>query len=472
MVSKKPVILIGHSLGAIISVLYASTCPGRVEELILVEPPLSPFAQDDQSFAQQLTDHLSASEEVRKHDPMPDLATAAARLRELTPALSAETAFSLAGRLTQPLGSGAVWRWDARLDGQAQLDSLFAGVRRTEFLSMLAGIKAGMMIVFGNASGWISPADRMRILDARPESQSTILPGGHNVHMDSPAALARVVCNPSKLERKCSVPITTIFLIKTVPLGLAPELRTRLFFVSPEIVDFSLVERNARVEAVTVTTAAECEPDLSDKINRLIETDILTQRVFKPKIIWQSPNEVPKYHADLFETMVARGLAFEAAEGQVGFAEPLIGLMDYFDRRIKQIALSMTNAQEFQYPTLLPTSVLDTFGYFGSFPHFAMFVTRLHNDIDVYEAFRAEYSVNKRITRDLFTHCQNHDYCLPPTMCYHTYHQLRGTVAEQNRVVTAKGKSFVSKRNITAALSGCGFYDPRNRLHRLARVCR
>jgi seryl-tRNA synthetase len=116
--------------------------------------------------------------------------------------------------------------------------------------------------------------------------------------------------------------------------------------------------------------------------------------------------------------------------------------MDYFDRRVKQIAMGLPNAQEYRYPTLLPTHVLDEFGYFASFPQFMMFVTRLHNDLDVYRAFVQEYESNQRITPALFSHCQNHDYCLPPTMCYHTYHQYRGQQLDKNMVVTAKGKSF------------------------------
>lgn len=239
--------------------------------------------------------------------------------------------------------------------------------------------------------------------------------------------------------------ITTIPLTRPVPLNLASEFRTRLFFVSPEIQDFSFVEREAGIEAVNVATVGDPGGGLADKINHAVETEVLTLRAFKPKIIWRSKRAAEgdrAYQAGMFDTLVSRGLAFEAAEGQVGFAEPLIGLIDYLDRKVKEIALAMPNAQEFQYPTLLPTSVLDTFGYFGSFPHFAMFVTRLHNDIDVYEAFRAEYADAKRITGNLFTHCGNHDYCLPPTMCYHTYHQLRGSELPADRVVTAKGKSF------------------------------
>ena len=62
--------------------------------------------------------------------------------------------------------------------------------------------------------------------------------------------------------------------------------------------------------------------------------------------------------------------------------------------------------------------------------------------MDVYRAFRADYATSQRITSSLFTHCRNLDYCLPPTMCYHTYHQLHDSTLAANRVVTAKGKSF------------------------------
>ncbi len=243
------------------------------------------------------------------------------------------------------------------------------------------------------------------------------------------------------------MPIVTVALSKPLPSGLAPELRSRLFFVSPQILDFSLVEAAGRIEAVILTTADDAAPDLADKVRRVVAADIARQKVFKSKVVWRSEAgggsaDTLSSQGDLFESLVSAGVAYEAGEGQVGFGEPLIGLMHYFDRRITQIALAMPNAQEFQYPTLLPTSVLDAFGYFGSFPHFAMFVTRLHNDIDVYESFRADYAEHGRIPETLFSHCGNHDYCLPPTMCYHTYHQLRDTTLPADRVVTAKGKSF------------------------------
>ena len=232
-------------------------------------------------------------------------------------------------------------------------------------------------------------------------------------------------------------------LIKSVPIKLASELKKRLFYVSNEISDFRLIEVDRRIGGIEVTSATDGLdiPALSAKINELVKSDILKQKTFPPKVVWRS-DSVPTYQANMFETLVEKGMAFEAGEGQVGFGEPLISLMDYFDRRVKQIAMGLPNAQEYRYPTLLPTHVLDEFDYFASFPQFMMFVTRLHNDLDVYRTFVQEYEDNQKITPALFSHCQNVDLCLPPTMCYHTYHQYRGQQLDKNMVVTAKGKSF------------------------------
>ncbi len=199
---NQPVLLVGHSLGSIIAVLYASSYPRLVERLILVEPPMSPMADDAQSFAQQMATHRRAAEETRRHVPMPDLHAAAERLRQLTPALQMETALRRAERLTEAHGDGVVWRWDARFDGQAQLDALFAGLNKLEFLAMLAGIGAPLTVVYGDSSGWISPAEKEMIQDVCPNLKPVVLAGGHNVHLDAPAALAQAVSQAAELSRK------------------------------------------------------------------------------------------------------------------------------------------------------------------------------------------------------------------------------------------------------------------------------
>jgi myxalamid-type polyketide synthase MxaB len=190
---QPPAVLAGHSLGAIVAALYASAYPKAVQNLLLIEPPLSPVADDSQTFAAQLAIFAKANAEIRQHTAMQNVQTAAERLQQVAPQLAESSALLFAHRLTQPAGAGVIWRWDARLDGQAQLDALFAGLRRTEYLALLGGLTPPPRIVFGEGSGWISRAERAVIENACPAARISLLPGGHNVHTDSPAALAEIL---------------------------------------------------------------------------------------------------------------------------------------------------------------------------------------------------------------------------------------------------------------------------------------
>jgi seryl-tRNA synthetase len=236
--------------------------------------------------------------------------------------------------------------------------------------------------------------------------------------------------------------IQRIALDKPLPKVYAEEMKKRIFFASADILDFELVVQDDLIREVAVTTHPGVdEAELAAKVNFLITTDVASQKILPPQVVWQRGGE-REYEADVFEAMVERGMVFEAAEGQVALGETLIGLMDTFDARLRDIAVSRLGAQEYRYPTLIPTSVLEECGNFESFPQILMFVTRLHNDVDTYRAFAAELGARDGGVLPALAHCQNVDYCLPPTMCYHTYHQLRDRQFERDLVITSKGKSF------------------------------
>lgn len=229
------------------------------------------------------------------------------------------------------------------------------------------------------------------------------------------------------------------------PLNLEQrqELAKRLFFVSEQIVDFALIEQDAQLVAIDVTSAQPIDAaQLAEKINTVVATDIIDQRPVEQKVVWQSRHTRP-IQEDLYAQMIERGIAVEMGEGQIGVGEPFIALMNYFDARLRRIAVEILGGQEYQYPTLIPTQVLDRCGYFNSFPQFLMFVTRLHSDIDVYRTFLERYQQTGDVRTFALESCGNLDYCLPPTMCFHTYHHFRDRrLGEQNLVVTARGKSF------------------------------
>jgi hypothetical protein len=72
-----------------------------------------------------------------------------------------------------------------------------------------------------------------------------------------------------------------------------------------------------------------------------------------------------------------------------------------------------------------------------------MFVSRLHADVDTYRDFRAGTAEGLDLAAGLRAHAGNFDYCLPLTMCFHTYHELSGRpLPTPETAVTARGKSF------------------------------
>nr|AFU82611.1 seryl tRNA synthetase [Streptomyces sp. K01-0509] len=237
------------------------------------------------------------------------------------------------------------------------------------------------------------------------------------------------------------MPTVHVRLSQRVPETLAPELMKRLFFAASSIEEFQLFTEDGSVVGVELTLNSADSAGVAEKIDRVVAEQVLTQRPLAPRSVWESP-VVRSEFTDAFPELLAQDTVVVSGEGQVGFAEPLISLFGYLDRRLRAIALSLEGAREYQYPTLLPTSVLDRFGYFGSFPQFPMFVTRLHNDIDVYADFVERYREEQRVPDDLFAHCSNTDYCLPPTMCYHSFHQYQGRELAGGSVITARGKSF------------------------------
>ncbi|MBB5803256.1 seryl-tRNA synthetase [Saccharothrix ecbatanensis] len=236
---------------------------------------------------------------------------------------------------------------------------------------------------------------------------------------------------------------TEVVLRSPVPAGRGAELERRIFFVSPQIASFRLVIEDGVVSAVRLFSAvAVDEAALSAKLNTLVEDDLGTGPQPPVKVVWTSAERVAAH--DVYPALLAAGLVSESGEGQIAIGEPLISLAAGLDRRIRRLVVEEFGAVEYQYPTLVPTHVLDAAGYPGAFPQNLMFVTRLHEDLDVYRDFKRSYTESPAVDSATLELCRNVDYCLPPTMCYHTFGQYRDRVLPTGpvHVVTSRGKSF------------------------------
>lgn len=237
----------------------------------------------------------------------------------------------------------------------------------------------------------------------------------------------------------------TVTLETPVPADQEAELRRRVFFVSAQITGFEILATAGKLTAVVLRSEQPLDHDaLARKLGFVIANDLAGQRYVPARMIWTSPHH-RECDDSVYERLRAAGHVAEVGEGQVAFGEPLIMLADWFDAQLTEIVEDeFSSVRNYRYPTLIPTRVLEAAGYFSSFPQYVMFVTRLHSDVDVYRGFQEQYRRDGRLSPDVLERCRDVDYCLPPTMCFHTFGHYSGSVvgADGLEVVTAKGKSF------------------------------
>jgi pimeloyl-ACP methyl ester carboxylesterase len=183
---QRPLTLVGHSLGAVLAALIATSRPQRVAGLVLVEPPPLP-AQDGRSPIERLALQLDSLAETPSHPTFPGIEAAAERLRRSLPALSEAWALRMAERLTEPCAGGVRWRWDATLRTRAGLvfDGSFTTVSAGELPNRVA---APIVLIYGD--GVDSAAARTPAAVSLPGARRISLHGGHALHIDAPEGLA------------------------------------------------------------------------------------------------------------------------------------------------------------------------------------------------------------------------------------------------------------------------------------------
>ncbi|MEO3787210.1 hypothetical protein ABGB12_28120 [Actinocorallia sp. B10E7] len=208
-----------------------------------------------------------------------------------------------------------------------------------------------------------------------------------------------------------------------------------VYFLDERIETFTLVKgRAGEVLGIELSAPANAHEEIRRKLLRVVSTEIVRQLDVPRRTLWEIPGRPAR---DVLDELVDSGAAFRSGPGQVAVGGPLLKAMRAFDAVLLGLVAGY-GAVEYRYPTLLPMSVIDQCGYLDAFPRFAMFVSRLRADIDVYARF-AELTPRGR---DLLALTDGAAHCLPPTMCFHTYHQFAGRRLAETAVVTSRGKAF------------------------------
>lgn len=170
--------LLGHSMGAIVSVLLAGAMPERVERLALIDGVI-PYTGEADTAPQKLGESLRALLEVdeRRKPVYTSFDEAVSARMKGVGAVSREAAERLAQRGLMPVPGGLTWRTDARL----MLPSPMR-LTRAHALAFVDRVECPVSLVLAEQGLMTEPPIR-GLVDRFPFERQR-LPGGHHLHLD------------------------------------------------------------------------------------------------------------------------------------------------------------------------------------------------------------------------------------------------------------------------------------------------
>ncbi len=173
--------LLGHSMGAIVSVLLAGALPERVERLALIDGVI-PYTGEADTAPQKLGAALKAMLSVDdKRKPVYAAFDQAVEARmNGVGAVSREAAERLAQRGLMPVPGGYTWRTDARLMLPSSMRLTDAHARA--FVEQIA-CPASLVLA---EQGLLTQPELLEFADSLPFAVQR-LPGGHHLHLDDDA---------------------------------------------------------------------------------------------------------------------------------------------------------------------------------------------------------------------------------------------------------------------------------------------
>jgi pimeloyl-ACP methyl ester carboxylesterase len=182
--------LLGHSMGGAIATVVAASAPERINKLLLIEA-LGPIAGKAEEAGPRLRQAVAARRYLANDKVariIPDIETAvSARLAASN--MTRDAARLIVQRNLQEVSGGYVWRSDPRM-------MLPTHVRTDESFirSWIHAIEAQTLVIAADpAPIYFTPEQRNARLAELKQAQLVVLAGGHHLHMEKPAEVAKVI---------------------------------------------------------------------------------------------------------------------------------------------------------------------------------------------------------------------------------------------------------------------------------------
>ena len=189
----QPVVVYGHSLGAMVALAAAATLPGQVRGIVLEDPPFHTMRRRIAQTPWQAL-FMGMRDVTRRVTGVDELAAA---LAELSVPIPGQSGLAKLGQLR----SAESLRFSARC--LAQLDpEVFTPVIEGRWLdgyderALFAQVRCPVLLLQGDpaAGGALLEADADAAISALPACRHVRFPGvGHLIHQDKPAAALRAL---------------------------------------------------------------------------------------------------------------------------------------------------------------------------------------------------------------------------------------------------------------------------------------
>jgi pimeloyl-ACP methyl ester carboxylesterase len=188
-VRRDRLVVLGHSLGGLVSVRFAGSVPGALDALVVAEglgpPDGSP---EDGPIRTARTIEQLAALETKTIRPFPDEAAIAQRIRAAAPRITPQRSLALAPKAAREVGGGWVFRFDPMHRTTSP-----AAFSKRDFAAYAKRIAVPTLLVDGAASDF-------RLADAAERAawiagaRTVVVPdAGHMMHVENPEGFASAV---------------------------------------------------------------------------------------------------------------------------------------------------------------------------------------------------------------------------------------------------------------------------------------
>ncbi|KAA8674275.1 alpha/beta fold hydrolase [Vibrio gigantis] len=184
--SSNRLVLVGHSLGALIASCYSAAFPEKVSGLIQIEGH-GPLSEAPQETVSRLRDGvLSRLRQRRKPSrPLASLEDAI-KLRAHANQINAELIAPIVERGIVEFDNS--WQW--RCDPNLKCDSLYR-MSQAHAEAIMAAIECPQLIILGNDG--FRHLQHNRYKSAHSPLQVETVPGGHHCHLESPELVSELI---------------------------------------------------------------------------------------------------------------------------------------------------------------------------------------------------------------------------------------------------------------------------------------